>query len=186
MSTFVKCGVCGYVLKANRLGEICPVCGRPSRELEPFDDGVGDKRRRILDLRIHPFIAHLPVAFAFTLVILSLLIGLSIGGLKAIVIDTARFLGLSLPVTAMAAFVSGSGDAKLLFATTSTPLLLKKKRIASLFFAIALLVAWMALMSPLETPLMVSIFALLSAASLCCGAILGNLGVPLIAAQSPD
>ncbi|HUX41042.1 MAG TPA: hypothetical protein VMV83_07765 [Rectinemataceae bacterium] len=185
MSSLVRCKACGYIMEAADLGEVCPACGVPARQFEPYDDKVSEKRRRLLDLHIHPVIVHAPQAFALALVVLAIIIAFSVDGFRTLVTDTARSLGVALPLTVLAAFVSGQADAKLRFRKTTTPILLRKKRYASLFFVFSLLVAWMALMSPLDNLLTVAIFGLLSAASLGCGAMLGILGTPLLVAKFP-
>ena len=186
MSSLVRCRSCGYITEAAALHEACPACGVAARQVEPHDDRVQDKRRRLIDLHIHTAIVHAPQAFSFGLFVLAFFIGFSSDGFRTLVTDAARSLGVALPFTVFAAFLSGRGDAKLRFNKTATPILLKKKRYGSLFFVFSLLVAWMALMSPLDTMLTVAIFGLLSAAGLGCGTVLGILGTPLLLAESPD
>lgn len=185
MSSLVRCKACGYIMEAAALGDICPACGVPASQFEPYDDRVKEKRRRLIELHIHPVIVHAPQAFALALVVLAFFVGLSAGEFRGLVADTARFLAVSLPLTVLAAFVSGLYDAKLRFRKTTTPILRKKKLFGSLFFVVACLVAWMGLMSPLDQAWMVISFGLLSAAGLGFGAVLGLLGTPLLVAKFP-
>lgn len=185
MSSLVRCKSCGYIMEAAALGDVCPACGVPAKLFEPYDDRVVDKRRRLIELHIHPVIVHAPQAFALTLVVLAFFMGFSNGDLRVLFTHTARFLGLALPLTVFAAFVSGLYDAKLRFRKTSTPLLRRKKLFGSLFFAASLLVAFMAGISPLSETWMVVSFGVLSAAGLGCGSMLGILGTPLLVAKFP-
>jgi len=185
MSALVRCKACGYIMDSSKLGEVCPACGVPAKQFEPFDDHVSDKRRRLLDLHIHPVIVHAPQAFSLTLVVLSFFVGFASGRFGALVTDAARFIGVAFPLVVFAAFASGLYDGKLRFRKTTTPILKRKRFYGTLFFIASLLVGWMALMSPLDAPLTVSIFGVLSAAGLACGTALGFLGTPLLVAKFP-
>ena len=185
MSTLVRCKACGYIMEASALGAVCPACGVPASMFEPYDDKVKEGRRKLIDLHIHPVIVHAPQAFALALLVLAFLMAFVAGPSKSLMTDAARFLGAALPLTVIAAFLSGLYDAKLRFRKTNTPQLQKKKLFGLLFFLSSLGVGAMALWSPLDTGLLQALFGLFSGLGLGFGAILGLLGTPLLVAKFP-
>ena len=185
MSTLVRCKACGYIMEASALGELCPACGVPAKQFEPYDDKVKEGRRRLIDLHIHPVIVHAPQAFALALLVLAFCVALLAGEAKTMFTNTARVLGVALPITVVAAFLSGLFDAKLRFRRTNTPALQRKKLFGILFFVASLGVAYFALWSPLDSLWAYLLFGLCSALSLAFGSILGLLGTPLLVAKFP-
>jgi rubredoxin len=185
MSDLVRCKACGYIMEASKLGDVCPACGVPAKQFEPYDDRVKPERRRLLELHIHPVIVHAPQAFALTLVVLPLLALLVAGELRGLLVATSRVLGAALPLTVLAAFLSGLFDAKLRFRKTTTPILRTKKLLGLLFFVLSLGVCALALWSPLSSSLELGLLALVSALGLGAGAVLGIIGTPLVVAKFP-
>ena len=185
MSTLVRCKACGYIMESGSLGEVCPACGVPAKQFEPYDDKVKESRRRILDLHIHPVIVHAPQAFALTLLVLAPVIGLLDATSRTLFLDTSRVLGVALPFTVLAAFLSGLFDARLRFKKTTAPLLRKKKLFGALFFLASLGSCAMALWSPLDSAMTLTLFGLVAALGLGAGAFLGIMGTPRLVAKLP-
>jgi uncharacterized membrane protein len=172
-------------MEASGLGEVCPACGVPAKQFEPFDDRVNEGRRKLIDLHIHPVIVHAPQAFALALLVLAPLMAV-IGGATGIQItDTARVIGVALPFTVLAALSSGLFAAKLRFRKTSAPILQKKKLFGVIFFLASVGLSLFALYSPLDSALALILFGLLAAVALGCGSVLGLLGTPLLVAKFP-
>lgn len=185
MSNLVRCKACGYIMDGAKLGDLCPACGVPAKQFEPFDDRVKEERRRLLDLHIHPVIVHAPQAFALSLILLPVGLLAAAGELRAMFLDTTRVVGVALPVTVLAAFLAGLFDGKLRFKRTNTPLLKKKKLVGALFFAISLAIGAFALFASFEGLGAILGFEVLALAAMGCGAWLGLVGTPLAVAKFP-
>jgi len=186
MKTLLRCKACGYIMDASALKELCPACGVPASQLEAYDDRVKEGRRRLLDLHIHPVIVHAPQAFALALIILPpVILALGRGEVAGLCRDTARVLGVALPFTVLAAFLSGLFDGKLRFRKTNTPLLMLKKILGLLFFASSLGLGALAFSSPLDATSNLLAFEGLGILGMGCGAWLGLIGTPLGIAKFP-
>jgi rubredoxin len=185
MKSYMKCKACGYVMEAGSVKDKCPACGLPAKQFEPYEEKVSEKRKRILDLHIHPVVVHMPQAFAATLVLLALAIA-ALGGtsLGPALVDTARVLSALLPLFVAAAFAAGLLDGKIRFRRVTTPLLVRKMVAGALFFALALAGGALALFAPLSgAPL--AAFGVLEALGLGAGALLGIWGSGLMGAKFP-
>ena len=64
MKDYVRCKACGYIMERSKLGDKCPACGVSATMFEPYDDKLSEKRRRLLDIHVHPIVVHFPQAFA--------------------------------------------------------------------------------------------------------------------------
>ncbi len=185
MSNLVRCKACGYIMDGAKLRDLCPACGVPAKQFEPYDDRVKEERRRLLDLHIHPVIVHAPQAFALSLILLPLALIFTTGGLRSMCLDTTRLMGAALPITVLAAFLAGLFDGKLRFRKTSTPILRKKKLVGGLFFVISLAMGAIALFGNLEGLGPILGFEVLALGAMGCGAWLGLVGTPLAVAKFP-
>ena len=107
MEKQLKCKVCSYIITEMRLGEVCPACGVPKTAFEEYRDRVSQKRRKILELNLHPIIVHFPQAIAvmvFGLLLISLILS---GSLKRDFMIAIRVLTILLPWSVFAcAFVA--------------------------------------------------------------------------------
>ena len=185
MKTWVKCKACGFVMEARKLGEVCPACGVPSKMFEPYVDRVSEQRKRILERHIHPVIVHAPQAFAFFLLFFAVIAPFMSGPLRSELVITIGILAFCLPFTLVGAFLSGMLDGKTRFCRYTTPILMRKIVIASLFFVLSLLLLVFIQARPLQGAGMDVAIILLSAGCLACSMFLGLLGASLMEAKFP-
>ncbi len=185
MKQHVRCKACGYVMEAGRVRDKCPACGVPAKQFEPYEEKISDKRRRVLDLHIHPIIVHLPQAFAAFLIPLAAALMMAEGGFRVIIIDTVRVLAVVMPFSVMLAFAAGLLDGKIRFRRVTTPILMRKIVIASIFIVSSFGSAALAVFSGLDTGGPLAAFVILSLVDFVAAVGLGFLGFPLIQARFP-
>ena len=145
MSPLTRCKVCGFVMAEGGLKDKCPACGAPRSAFEPFVDRISWKRRRFLNLNIHPIAVHFPQAFASSLLVLTIAPLVFRGTLRELFVSTAKVLSLFLPLLVAASMLVGYFDAKFrLKKIRRSPILVKKIIYGCLFFvfsaALALLI----------------------------------------------
>ncbi len=183
MSALVRCKACGYIMKAEKVGEVCPACGLKSKVFEPYEDKVSPRRRFLLDLDAHPILVHFPQAFASILpplIVLNFVLDLLFPGqyvdqLRHVIVFTA----LVLPVTCAGAIASGLFDARLKLKKLTTPALLRKiaAGVGMLVFSSANTALILLRGFGSETRIFVLALAL---ACLMCAVLLGMMGKRLI------
>jgi rubredoxin len=179
MPELVRCKPCGYVMRKDKLGRVCPACGAKAAAFEPHKDRVSARRRMILNLDLHPILVHAPQAFAALLPVLvaAAMLGPSFyaAELRAVI----GFFVLVLPLGTVTAIASGLVDGKLKFKRLSPPYLVQKivagigLLIVSGANAAVVLVAGL---GPRTMPWVLG----LAAASLACAVFLGHTGKKLI------
>jgi len=185
MADFVRCKACGYITVANAVRDVCPACGVPAKMFEPYTQPVSVKRRRILDLHVHPVMVHFPQAFALTLLLLGCLALFAPEAIKVKTDAVMQVLSVLLPFFAAGAVATGLLDGKLRFRKVTTPMLKKKILLSLIFFVISvILAAGAASGGHLIIPAPLFYIILTFAASLC-GALLGLIGGKLLNAKFP-
>lgn len=115
MVKLVRCKSCGYLMPESKLGDKCPACGVPAKMFEPFEDPVGQARRRLLDAHLHPIAVHFPTAFAASLVVLTAGAFIFSGRVQELLVCAARLMSLFLPLLVIAAFLLGVLDGRTRF-----------------------------------------------------------------------
>lgn len=73
MAELLRCKPCGYVIREDKLNDICPACGLPRKVFEPYREKVSSNRKFILNLDLHPIAIHLSQAFVVLIPILLVL-----------------------------------------------------------------------------------------------------------------
>lgn len=185
MKAWLRCKACGFIAEENELRDVCPACGVPRKMFEPYRHPVSESRRRILDLHLHPVIVHVPQALAFLLIVLTALLLVVRGPLRADLAASIRVMAACLPVTITAALVSGIIDARVRFRRVGTPFLRKKIVVGTLFGVISLAPPSIAYLLPLDSTGTVATLLILEAVMLACSSILGIMGVRLLDAKFP-
>jgi hypothetical protein len=185
MKTFVKCKACGFVMEAQKVGNVCPACGVPSKMFEPYVDKVSEQRKRILDLHIHPVIVHAPQAFAFFLLFFSVVALFINGTVKNELLIAIKILAFCLPFTLVGSVLSGMLDGKTRFRRYTTPILRRKTIVGVVFFVLSVLLMVVTQASPVQSVSTVVLMVLLSAGCLVCSMFLGLLGTSLLDAKFP-
>jgi rubredoxin len=175
MKELVRCRPCGYVMEADKLGDVCPACGLPKKVFEPYREKVSANRLLILSLDIHPiaihlsqtFVALVPLLIAFKWMFPDIEPEMTTG-----VID---FSLLMLPISLVLSSLSGVLDGLTRFKTLKTPLL-RFKIIASVI--ILTLSTVMYFITP-RGEYSISTF-MLSLGCLACAVLLGLWGKSLL------
>ena len=185
MADLIKCKACGYITRAGSVGDVCPACGVPARMFEPYTDPVSEKRRRILDLHIHPVMVHFPQASAFSLPVLALAAFASPPAVKSALLDAIKVISLFLPFLVVIAFAAGIEDGILRFRKVTTPFLKLKMMIGISFLALSIGMAVLAFLPRFPASPTLELFTILAALSAVCGMALGFFGGKLLAARFP-
>ncbi|MGO8692909.1 MAG: rubredoxin-like domain-containing protein [Rectinemataceae bacterium] len=185
MANYVKCKSCGYIMEASKLGDRCPACGVSAKIFEPYDDKVSEKRRRLMDIHIHPIVVHFPQAFVAFLVPVGIVLLIGAGAIRSLLLDTATVLGVILPFAVAAAISAGLFDGKLRFRRLDTPSLRRKILLGSFFFVVSCASALIVLLTGLGTGASLAAFTLLNAIGLGTAVLLGLIGTPLFFAKFP-
>ncbi len=182
---YLRCKACGYIMEADKLGTVCPACGVPAAQLEAWTSPVKPARKRILDLHIHPVVVHFPQAYAASLVLFAVLLAvLPAGRLPGFLQITTLIMAAILPLCGLAAWASGTLDAKIRFRKVKAPLLIRKMVVGGLFILASLAAALVALTLGLSGTGLV-VFAVLEVLTLGCGTFLGIWGSGLTNAAFP-
>ncbi len=182
MAKMMRCKACGYVAADAKIGDVCPACGLPRTVFEEFEDKISPKRKRIIDLHLHPIAVHFPQALA-TLVPLFIVAGWWIlkPSLAIDVLNSARVLAVLLPFSVLGAIAAGIIDGKTRFKKLSTPLLVRKIVIGSVLLLLSVAVCVLVLLPNLGQWAVYAVLAL-SLACVGCEILLGNIGAGLMSA----
>ncbi len=186
MKQYVRCKACGYIMEADKVRDVCPACGVPAKAFEPYEEKISEKRKKVLDLHIHPIVVHLSQAMAPMLVVFAAALALLGEGIvKTALLQTSLVLAVCLPLSVILSVAAGLYDGNLRFRKVTTPLLVRKIFVGSAFFVVSTLAAILALFSGLASPLALSGFAVLEIASLVAAVLLGNMGFGLLFSRFP-
>jgi len=186
MKEKLRCKACGYILEKEALGDVCPACGVKKEMFEPWDDKVGSFRRAWIELDLHPVVVHAPEALGFILLLATIIFPLFTPSIQqSLLWPMVKVLSWLFPLTVLGAFFSGLADGKVRYRKVTTPLLLNKIILGSVFilssFTQAILVSvgdWSTL--PLWLGYLVA-----SLISMASGAILGKWGATLVIGAMP-
>ncbi|HUW39832.1 MAG TPA: hypothetical protein VMV90_02400 [Rectinemataceae bacterium] len=185
MKEYVRCRACGYIMEKPKLGDRCPACGVPAKMFEPYDDKVSEKRRRLLDIHIHPIVVHFPQAFSAFLAAAGIVLFFAGGSFRIALVNTASVLGVLQPFSVIAAFAAGIFDGRLRFRRLDTPSLRRKMLFGGIFFMLSCAQALVVLFAGLEADASLAAFTLLDVAGLAVAVKLGLIGAPLFFAKFP-
>ncbi len=180
MTQFERCKACGLIMKSSKRYTICPACGVPRSAFEEYRETMSGRRKLILDLHLHPITVHFPQAISTILLLL-------LAADMAFSIDlsaTIKVLAFILPLSAMAAFISGLIDAHARFKKLTTPFIVEKSVLGALFLVLSSLIAAMCHFFGLESPWR---YVMLAASAGCVAsqAALGTIGIQLMFAKLP-
>lgn len=137
MKKLYRCRVCGYILEGKDPPGVCPACGVKGKIFEEYESPVSPKRRKMLDLHVHPVMVHLPNAFAASMSAISFFLILGVIKENSVFMGMLRAMVLLLPFSAVFAAMAGVFDGKLRFKRIDTPHLKKKLGLAGLFILIS-------------------------------------------------
>ena len=182
MSQLLRCKPCGYIIKEQDLGQVCPACGMPKSAFEPYKENISLKRKFILGLDLHPIAVHFPQAFA-TILLLILIFNILFTSYYAKELAiVSEFLSVLLPFTVIGAIISGVIDGKVRFKKIRTSALIKKIIIGCIFLLFSVSISLIIIFSDFESQSKIYVL-LLSVACVLCAILLGTIGKKLMYAK---
>ncbi len=181
MDNLLRCKACGYIIKEKKLGDVCPACGVPKKSFEPYKDNISKNRRFILEFNLHPIAVHFPQAIA-TLSTFFILIGIIIPAFRDDLFTTVKVLSLFLPLTVIAAIMSGLLDGKTKFKKITTPALVKKIIAGGVFLVLSIIISALVFSSGMD---LFAYILVLYIGCLICQVALGEIGKKLMNSYLP-
>ncbi len=175
MKELVRCRPCGFVMEADKLGDVCPACGLPRKVFEPYREKVSLNRLLLLNFDLHPIAIHLSQALVIVIPILTFITYFFKNFQPEILKSVLIFSVFVFPFTIVLAIGTGIVDGLTRFKTLATPLLYRK-----IFASLVILVLSVAtfFIAPYEHYGVFTV--LLSLVSLATGIQLGLWGKKLI------
>ena len=123
MKELVRCRPCGFVIEADKLGDICPACGMPRKVFEPYRERVSRNRLVLLNFDLHPIAINLSQALVIAIPILTIVTNLFKQFQPEILKNVLIFSVFVFPFTLILAIITGIVDGLTLFKTLATPIL---------------------------------------------------------------
>jgi rubredoxin len=123
MKELVRCRPCGFVIEADKLGDVCPACGLPRKVFEPYRERVSPNRLVLLNLDLHPIAIHLSQALVIAIPILAIITNLFKQFQPEILKSVLIFSVVVFPFTLILAIITGVIDGLTRFKTLATPIL---------------------------------------------------------------
>ncbi len=175
MKELVRCRPCGFVMEADKLGDVCPACGLPRKVFEPYRERVSRNRLMLLNLDLHPIVIHLSQALVIAIPLLVIITKLFPVFQPEVLNSVLVFSVFVFPFTLVLAIITGVIDGLTRFKTLATPLLRVK-----IIFSIIILSLSIALffLAPNEKYFILTV--VISILSLAAGVQLGLWGKKLI------
>jgi hypothetical protein len=175
MKELVRCRPCGFVMEADKLGDVCPACGLPRKVFEPYREKVSRNRLMLLNLDLHPIVIHLSQALVIAIPLLVILKNFFNSFQPQIIKSVLIFSVFVFPFTLILAIITGIIDGLTRFKTLATPLLRVKIIFSFIILTLSIINFFVA---PVEKNYVLSI--ILSILSLAAGVQLGLWGKKLI------
>ena len=175
MKELVRCRPCGFVIEADKLGDVCPACGLPRKVFEPYRERVSRNRLVLLNFDLHPIVIHLSQALVIAIPLLAIVTNLFKQFQPEMLKNVLAFSVFVFPFTIIMAIITGVIDGLTRFKTLATPILRVK-----IIFSLIILMLSVALffIAPRENLYILTI--VLSILSLGAGFQLGLWGKKLI------
>jgi hypothetical protein len=175
MKELVRCRPCGFVMEADKLGDVCPACGLPRKVFEPYRERVSLNRLRLLNLDLHPIVIHLSQALVIAIPFLVILRSFFSTFQPEVIKNVIIFSVFLFPFTLVMAIMTGIIDGLTRFKTLATPLLRVKIIFSFIILTLSIITFFVA---PNEKNYVLTI--ILSILSLGAGFQLGLWGKKLI------
>ena len=119
----MRCRPCGFVIEADKLGDVCPACGMPRKVFEPYRERVSRNRLVLLNFDLHPIAIHLSQAIVIAIPILAIVTNLFKLFQPVILKNVLIFSVFVFPFTLVLAILTGIVDGLTRFKTLATPIL---------------------------------------------------------------
>jgi rubredoxin len=123
MKELVRCRPCGFVIEADKLGDVCPACGMPRKVFEPYRERVSRNRLVLLNFDLHPIAIHLSQALVIAIPLLAIVTNLFKQFQPEILKNVLIFSVFVFPFTLILAIITGIIDGLTRFKTLATPIL---------------------------------------------------------------
>lgn len=175
MKELVRCRPCGFVMDADKLGDVCPACGMPRKVFEPYRERVSRNRLILLNFDLHPIAIHLSQALVIAIPVLVILTNFFKQFQPEVLNHVLLFSVFIFPFTLVLAIITGIIDGLTRFKTLATPILRVK-----IIFSIIILVLSVGLFFVAPKGELYIIALILSILSLGAGFQLGLWGKKLI------
>jgi rubredoxin len=175
MKELVRCRPCGFVIEADKLGDVCPACGMPRKVFEPYRERVSRNRLILLNFDLHPIAIHLSQALVIAIPILVIVTNLFKQFQPEILKNVLLFSAFIFPFTLVLAIITGVIDGLTRFKTLATPILRVK-----IIFSLIILSLSIALFFMVPSGKLYVLTIILSILSLGAGFQLGLWGKKLI------
>lgn len=175
MKELVRCRPCGYVMEADKLGDVCPACGLPRKAFEPYREKVSRNRLLLLNFDLHPIVIHLSQALVIAIPLLVILTRLMPDFQPEVLTNVLIFSVFVFPFTLLFAIITGIIDGLTRFKTLATPLLRVKIIFSLIILGLSIGIFFVA---PHEELYIITV--ILSILSLASGVQLGLWGKKLI------
>lgn len=138
MKELVRCRPCGFVIEADKLGDVCPACGMPRKVFEPYRERVSRNRLKLLNLDLHPIAIHLSQALVIGIPVLAFISWVFRDFQPGLIKNVLLFSAFILPFTLVLAAVTGIIDGLTRFKTLATPILRVKIIFSLIIFPLSL------------------------------------------------
>src|SRR5664279_1324348 len=175
MKELVRCRPCGFVIEADKLGDVCPACGMPRKVFEPYRERVSRNRLVLLNFDLHPIAIHLSQALVIAIPLMVVITNLFKHFQPEMLKNVLAFSVFVFPFTLMLAIITGVIDGLTRFKTLRTPLLRVKIIFSLIIFLLSIVLF---LTAPHENYYLMTIA--LSLLCLATGVKLGLWGKKLI------
>ena len=175
MKELVRCRPCGFVIEADKLGDVCPACGMPRKVFEPYRERVSRNRLILLNFDLHPIAIHLSQALVIAIPILVIVTNFFKQFQPEILKNVLLFSAFIFPFTLVLAIITGVIDGLTRFKTLATPILRVK-----IIFSLIILSLSIALFFMVPSGKLYVLTIILSIFSLGAGFQLGLWGKKLI------
>jgi rubredoxin len=175
MKELVRCRPCGFVMDADKLGDVCPACGMPRKVFEPYRERVSRNRLVLLNLDLHPIAIHLSQSLVIAIPVLVIISNLFRQFQPELLNNVLTFSVIVFPFTLCLAIITGVIDGLTRFKTLATPILRVK-----IIFSVIILSLSIALFFVAPDRNLSALTIVLSILSLGAGIQLGLWGKKLI------
>jgi hypothetical protein len=183
MQNVIRCKACGFIMNEGSY-DVCPACGVSKAAFEPYKLTISEKRKRLLDLHIHPILIHFPQAFTLFALVLLISVLLIKGTVGDALLATTRVIITLLPAAVLAGFFSGILDGKIRFKKIKAPFLKQKVFLGSAFIITSIISAiFIYFAKPSDFTWFIEILFMLVCTAL--SGLLGKIGASLIDSKLP-
>ena len=188
MKNQVRCKACGFIMNQDKLGEVCPACGVPKTAFEEYKDPMSEKRKRIIDMHMHPIIIHFPQAFGIAIpafIVLGLILNfISEHPFSELFFSAVAVLIFFLPLSAAVAIIAGIIDGHTRFKKLNTIILKQKIVTGMILLVLSAIMAVYSLIDPVTSSSFIFVF-ILSLLCVPCQIMLGQLGSKIMDSKLP-